>query len=316
MNYKILMAFTLSLIVFTSCTSMKPATPTSRIETFVTPLSTKTVTPTLTPTATIEPTRPRFPTPDYESPVMLRTKITNIKEFLEQCPTNDPAYDEIRNDIIIRVQGEVIGDIYCSEPTSAIPLDLYTPELIIVQALRTIYYMDTGTPNYLPWTSDNLYTWVKSNIDGIDVEFTGSSHCCEIYSDGKKYATILIRPGNRDLTRDWHNANGGGIANLVDLIAHEVRHADGGHEHPNNCGSLSQCDATYDLDNLGSFGIQTWLYASWVTGYLNIGYGCLPEGEAAKIIKMELNKYRKFILTNPPPMLEMPNPPYGGPCFE
>ena len=312
MIYRIFAASIFSLIVFTSCTTMNTATPTSIIETFVTAQPTKTV----APTATIEPTRPKFPTPNYESPVYLRTKIINIKDFLEKCPTNDPAYKEIRHDIIIRVQGKVIGDIFCSEPTSAIPLDLYTPELIIVQALRTIYYMDTGTPNYLPWTSDNFYTWVKSNIDGIDVQFQGNSHCCKTFSDGKKYMTILLLPGNRDLTRDWHNPNGGGIATIVDLIAHEVRHASGGPGHPYDCGSLGQCDATYDLDNLGSFGVQTWLYASWVTGYLNIGYGCLPENDAYRIINMELNYYRKFILTNPPPVLEMPLPPYGGPCFQ
>ena len=59
-------------------------------------------------------------------------------------PTSDPAYSQIRNDFIIRREGVVVTDVPCQEPISQIPIAQYTDELIVLQALRTIYYIDKG----------------------------------------------------------------------------------------------------------------------------------------------------------------------------
>lgn len=254
---------------------------------------------------------------NYAPPVSLRTRINNITDFLEHCPTNDPAYAQIRSDLIIRKNDTIVGDIACIEPISTIPTDQYTEELIILQALRTIYYMDTGTLNYLPWTSESFYAWIISNVDGINIYTSGPSWCCD-YFEGQKYVRIFSNPLNRNTSRNWKNYNGGGIADSVDLIAHEVRHAAGGPGHDSGCGSPGQCDQTYDLSNLGSFGVQYWLHFSWMTGYLNVGVGCSPSDKAYEMVYMHqasANGYRNRISNNPPPLANLPLPPYGGPCF-
>ena len=48
-------------------------------------------------------------------------------------------------------------------------LSQYTDELIVLQGLRTIYYMDLGRSGHLPWTAGTLYGWMKSKIGGINI---------------------------------------------------------------------------------------------------------------------------------------------------
>ncbi len=47
----------------------------------------------------------------FFSPETGTASIGHIKEFLNTCPQNDPAYNQIRNDFIIRRNGVVVGDI-------------------------------------------------------------------------------------------------------------------------------------------------------------------------------------------------------------
>src|SRR5262245_26425674 len=93
--------------------------------------------------------------------------IANIALFLDTCPASDPAIAEIRNDFQIRKNQLVVGDIACTEPTSQIPIAQYTDELIALQVLRVIYYMDRGKSGHLPWTPGTLYNWMKSKIKGV-----------------------------------------------------------------------------------------------------------------------------------------------------
>jgi hypothetical protein len=80
-------------------------------------------------------------------------KICNIKTFLEKCPTLDPACSQIRKDFVIRREGVVAGDVTCVGPISQLPIAQYTDELIVLQTLRTIYYLDKGRHGHSPWTS-------------------------------------------------------------------------------------------------------------------------------------------------------------------
>ena len=64
--------------------------------------------------------------------------ITDIKNFLNTCPISDPFYEEIINDFEIRINGELVTEIYCKNPVSSIKDDDYSSYLIILQTLRVV----------------------------------------------------------------------------------------------------------------------------------------------------------------------------------
>ena len=119
------------------------------------------------------------------------TGIKDIKSFLEQCPTKDLTYKRIRLDFELRLDGQVItSTIACTQPISTMPIGQFTDELIAYQVLRTAYYMAIGTEGKLPWTQRSLYTWMSSNIAGINIKTApGQLYCCDII-DGKKYFSM------------------------------------------------------------------------------------------------------------------------------
>jgi hypothetical protein len=51
-------------------------------------------------------------------------------------------------------------------PVSQLPISQYTDELIVLQGLRAVVYMDLGS-NQLPWAPGTLYDWMKSKMTGI-----------------------------------------------------------------------------------------------------------------------------------------------------
>ena len=254
---------------------------------------------------------------NHAPPVYLRTNIDNIFTFLDTCPQNDPAIATIRDDFIIRVNGAVVGEVPCTEPYSEIPIEQNSDELTYLQTLRTVYYMDAGVPDHLPWTSMSLYDWMASNIDGINIkEGVYGGYCCDTI-EGRKY---MVAGTATEATLDWRRT-WNGMSSLIDFIAHEVRHADGGPGHVSGCEAFPDyagCDASYDLNNLGSYGVQYWLNEAWMSAYLHIGIGCADEYTAQSTVASHMNTCnvqfrRRFV--DPPPLLEMPDPPYGGPCY-
>src|SRR5574341_718917 len=147
--------------------------------------------------------------------------ISNIADFLHQCPTKDPRYAQFRADFEIRKEGAVVGAIPCTEPISAMPISQYTDELVAVQTVRTIYYMEGGRSVPYPWTAGSLYDWMKSKIGGIDIRANNSS-CCEFFNG--RWFIVLSSQGDaaRDRARRW-----GGISARIALAGHETRHVDG-----------------------------------------------------------------------------------------
>jgi len=101
--------------------------------------------------------------------------IVNIKEFLKTCPNNDPAIATIRADFEIRNSGNVVTNIACTEPYNQMNPTALTAELVMLQSLRVMYYMDQGRSNYLPWTPLRLYDWVKSKVGGLNIVTTTGS---------------------------------------------------------------------------------------------------------------------------------------------
>jgi hypothetical protein len=239
--------------------------------------------------------------------------IANIKAFLEQCPTNDPLYSQFRADFEIRREGVVVGAIPCTEPVSAMSNAQYTDELIALQAVRTIYYMEGGRNVPYPWTSGSMYDWMKAKIGGIDIR--GGSYCCTNFN-GKWYIAINAQSFfERDAAREWR-----GLSARISLIGHETRHVTG-YPHVGGCPLFPTqsfgCDQTYDIVDLSPYAIQWWLNSEWLSGGINVGYGCLEWNEVDTIATSHLNRanndYGKRFVEQSPPALEMPSEP-GGAC--
>jgi hypothetical protein len=238
--------------------------------------------------------------------------IRNIDLFLLQCPDRDPASSIIRQDFELRRDGVLAPEPACTEPVSAIPTAQYSDELIVRQALRTMYYMDRGQSGHLPWTSGTLYDWVKTKIKGINI-VTGLSGggCCTTIA-GKTFISIGSKTdSNRVFARAWP-----GISSQIDFYAHESRHVDG-FPHSSCCGIANGCDNTYDPANLSPYGIQWWLNNLWLDGTINVGYDCLTPSEVSQITGSFLatlnSQFRSRFCTNPPPLVSSPDVP-GGAC--
>ena len=247
------------------------------------------------------------------------TAVRDIDAFLDQCPTKDPAYAQIRQDFELRVDGEVVTDpMVCTEPVSQMALDRETTyPLQYFQLLRLAYYMNDGTEGRLPWTDKGLYEWMASNISGVNYKTApGNGYCCDVI-DGKLYVSRPLSWQDNDGTSGplifpvgWSRISGS-----LAFFAHETRHADDDDPgHVDGC-EVSGCDATYDLSNLGAYGVHYWVHANFATGHLNVGIGCSSQAEQYVAHNTwGANVFLNTFVTNPPPRVN-PQPPYGGPCI-
>jgi Big-like domain-containing protein len=248
----------------------------------------------------------------------------SIRALLERCPTNDPAITQIRQDFELRQEGQLISSaIACTEPYTTITIVQLTDELIALQVLRAAYHMNAVTQGKLPWTTQSLYGWMASSIRGVNFknmqgQAQGQLSCCDVINGQLYLSSPRQNASQRNSTRDWL-----GISLRLDLYAHEVRHAgQGGPAHVDGCPAAPLpsdplgCDATYNLANLGSFGVQYWLHSSWATGFLNIGIGCLSPAlamEYATFHASTANSLRSRFVSNAPPVVTA-SAPFGGPC--
>jgi len=232
--------------------------------------------------------------------------ITNIDAFLEQCPTNDPAFSQILSDFTIKKDGIDVTGYSCVEPVSALPIANYTDELILLQGLRTIYYMDKDRSQHLPWTSLTLYDWLKSQVAGFNIDSRAThSNCCSSWPDGLYINLITSDDSGREHDKSWL-----GIAGNIGLLMHEARHVDGFH-HTSCCpvGSAA-CDQRYDETNLSPYGIQYWLEKSWLDGTLHTGFTCLSSSRINSIknwLRGAANKRINRFCEDPPPYLDDSN---------
>jgi len=268
---------------------------------------------TATVTATSEGTNGQATVTVVQSVI---TGIHGIESFLEKCPTNDPAYAQITQDFELLADGQPdLSPITCTEPISTLPIAQLTDELIAFQVLRTGFYMSIGTEGKLPWTPKSLYAWMASSISGIDFRTAATNFsCCEVINGKVYFVAIRQDAVQRDFKRTWI-----GISGSVDVYAHEIRHLTGP-GHVTGCSAVPPgvlgCDATYDLTNLSSYGVEYWLESNWATGYLNIGIGCSSFATAMAYATWDATSANGFVdrfLTNAPPFVTAPQP-YGGPC--
>ncbi len=200
---------------------------------------------------------------------LIFSQIYDIKSFLNQCPTNDPAINTILTDFEIRLNGIKVTEFPCVEPVSAMSVLNYTNPLIYLQTLRVIYYMDRNmVGKHLPWTDKTLYGWMKENVNGINIrDGVSGGYCCEIIDGKKFFVTGNQDDFNREFDKQWK-----GISSNIDFFAHETRHSDPKvYPHSSCCGISGGCDDQYNENDLGAYGIQYWLNKSWLSGYLNVG---------------------------------------------
>ncbi len=229
--------------------------------------------------------------------------ITNIDFFAEQCPTLDPAIDEIRSDFRITVDGVDIEEVNCEEPISSQPLEAFTDELRLLQVLRTAYYIDKDRSGHLPWTELGLYDWLKSKVGGFNISSTARyNSCCGTWANGDRYITLITQsPEDVKFLIGWPLL--GGVA----LLMHEARHLDGfGHTSCCEVGA-GACDLRYDESNLSPYAIQHWLYRSYFQGFLYTGYTCLDSDRAEYIgghLVRGANNYIPRFCESPPPVVD------------
>ena len=154
------------------------------------------------------------------------TGIADITNFMETCPTNDSAYAQIRDAIEILVDGRpIVAPVSCTEPFSSVPIAQLSDELILLQALRTAYYMSSGTERRLPWTTLSLWDWMTLRIDGVNIRTVPgqSFYCCD-QINGRYYIAVSRNdPTRLAQFRTWPT-----LSVVLTLLAHETRHADPG----------------------------------------------------------------------------------------
>lgn len=236
--------------------------------------------------------------------------IADIEKFLDACPASDPATIEILNDFQIRRNGVLVGEIPCSEPVSQLPLAQYADELIVLQGLRVMYYMDRGKRGHLPWTPGSMYDWMKSRIQGVDIRDISGAFCCELF-DGKRHFAVGAQDDlNREVDRKWEWISGN-----IGLYGHETRHVDG-FGHTSCCGRPFACDQTYDENNLSPYAVQWWLNKSWLMGDINVGFSCMSASRIQEVVNWYssgLFHSGDLYCDNKPPVVDLPVMP-GGQC--
>lgn len=102
--------------------------------------------------------------------------ICDNAQFLDECPTSDPQFAKFVSDFKIRRDGFPINSttLTCTPPISTMPISAHTDELVLLQALRAIYYMDLGRTNHLPWTHQAVYDWLKEKVGGFEISTTAT----------------------------------------------------------------------------------------------------------------------------------------------
>ena len=259
------------------------------------------------PPTSVSPPATPLPTPTPLPPPA--QPITDILGFLDTCPAADPAYAQIRRDLVIRRNGVPADDIPCVPPASA--QASYTDELIVLQGFRLMYHMDAGLNGHLSWTPLRLYPWFVSQVGGVNIDDSATySGCCQTI-EGRSYVVLKTQDAsNRDFDRTWD-----GLSGNVLLYAHEARHR-AGFGHTSCCGITNGCDQTYDEANLSTYGVQYFLARAWARGDINVGLGCLGGSARRSAVTWQVqaaNGYVGRFCDVRPPLLSYP-PEAGGNC--
>ena len=254
-------------------------------------------------------------------PPSLSMDIYDVRAFLQKCPASDPVYALIRQNFELRLDDQIItSPITCTEPLLELPAAGVNSEaLYALQGFRLAYYMNDGTAGHLPWTSLGLYDWMADNIAGINFKTApGQLYCCD-HIDGNRYVARSIGQGSNTFN---FPATFPFVAATLAFYGHEVRHAAGGPGHTNGCPYWPApddpigCDETYDLGNLGSYGVQYLALLEMDHRLFKRRDRLFGPDDGLRVpdfTARAANGYPDNFVSNPPPLVT-PTQPYGGPC--
>jgi hypothetical protein len=263
--------------------------------------------------------------------------IKNIATFLNACPTMDSAYGTILLSTPILFDGNSVDPTTLATDIAAVcknkttlpqnggPTLRQRQEFIVVQSLRTIYYMDSqgDVGCAYPWTQGrSLYKWMIAQEGGVDVrDDVTNSECCDLEAQRAKIIIKVPDPAtepNLDISPD--NFAWQGISNQIGLITHETRHEPispnpfYSFTHVGCCpAGANACDQTYSESNLTTYGTQYWLARAWLSGQINVGYGCAPDPNTTSYMTLLGTVYAARFCSGAPPAFTAPAKP-GGTC--
>lgn len=176
---------------------------------------------------------------------------STVDELLDTCPSPQEIAS-INSDFTLSFESDPsAGTLVCTAAAGSEDLTLLQKNTY--QILRVAREIPFDVPP--PWTTKNLYDWLKGAIHGIrfrtDIPL---SFCC----DPTGVINILEAPNSTNLlTSRWDDPQFGfGLDTYLNLVVHEARHSEGfGH----TCGTGN--DQT--LAELGAWGV-VYYYYEWL----------------------------------------------------
>jgi uncharacterized repeat protein (TIGR01451 family) len=170
-----------------------------------------------------------------------------VEDLIGGCPSSAEVA-AIDADLSIAFESDpTAGTLVCRAADGSVDLTRF--EERSYQALRVVQALRFSRP--LPWTSEDLYTWLVATIDGIRFRADiVNSFCC----DPLNVINVLASSNSAALfTNRWMAAEAPiGLDDLVALVVHEARHNNG---KPHTCNGVD--DQT--VGELGAWGVQYYL---------------------------------------------------------
>ena len=177
--------------------------------------------------------------------------LSKVDDVLATCPSSQDIAS-INSDFTLTFESDpTAGTLVCTAAEGS--EDLTFLQSNVYQVLRVARQIPFDVP--LPWTTKNLYDWLKGAIHGMRFRGDiGGSFCC----DPTGVINILEAPNSTNvLTSRWDDPRFGfGLDTFLNLVVHEARHSEG---LPHTCGGGS--DQT--ISELGAWGV-VYYYWEWL----------------------------------------------------
>jgi uncharacterized repeat protein (TIGR01451 family) len=176
-----------------------------------------------------------------------RASSSPVDDLIGGCPSSAEVA-ALDADLSIAFESDpTAGTLVCRAADGSVDLTRF--EERSYQALRVVQALRFSRP--LPWTSEDLYTWLVATIDGIRFRADiVNSFCC----DPLNVINVLASSNSAALfTNRWMAAEAPiGLDDLVALVVHEARHNNG---KPHTCNGVD--DQT--IGELGAWGVEYYL---------------------------------------------------------
>ena len=172
--------------------------------------------------------------------VLITVAPPNADDILARCPTpSEVAVSDFDLNLVFE-SDPTAGQIVCTAEQSSRDLTLLEAQVYRVLTIMRQLEFDAS----LPWTSNSLYGWMVSSIDGMRFRSDAkNSSCCS-------NNMITIR-ATENLNALVYPTDFRWVGTLLVLFVHEARHNNG---KPHTCGSSDNTIA-----ELGAWGVQYYM---------------------------------------------------------